>query len=320
MIASCDSYVRVRETPDTEGEVVGKLYDKSVGTFIEEENGWYKITSGKVTGYVSAEYCITGEAAIEKAKEVGTRFAEVNTTTLKVRSDASTEATVLTLVPVGDDLVVKEELDGWAKVICEEGEGYVSTDYVILHTVFVQAESKEEEEARLAKEEAEREAAKKAAEKAIAAKKAQKESSKKNTANTETQQAAASVASTYSAPNISGSGLGAEVAQYGCQFVGNPYVYGGSSLTNGTDCSGFVMSVYNAFGVSLPHSSKADRSVGYAVEGGIANAQPGDIVCYSGHVAIYIGNGQIVHASTPRTGIIVGNANYSNILAVRRIF
>lgn len=117
-----------------------------------------------------------------------------------------------------------------------------------------------------------------------------------------------------------GSAAGQAVASYGLRFVGNPYVYGGTSLTNGADCSGFVMSVYSNFGVSLPHSSSADRHAGYAVEGGLANAQPGDLVCYSGHVAIYIGNGQIVHASTSRTGIIVSNAAYRNVLAVRRIF
>ncbi len=110
-----------------------------------------------------------------------------------------------------------------------------------------------------------------------------------------------------------------DLCNYALQFVGNPYVYGGTSLTNGTDCSGFVMSVYKNFGVSLPHSSSADRNVGYDV-GGLANAQPGDIVCYSGHVAIYIGNGQIVHASTRKTGIIVSNATYRNPICVRRIF
>ena len=113
--------------------------------------------------------------------------------------------------------------------------------------------------------------------------------------------------------------MGQSVADFACQFVGNPYVWGGSSLTNGADCSGFVMSVYQNFGVSLPHSSSADRSVGSAVNG-IENAQPGDIVCYSGHVAIYIGNGQIVHASTAKTGIIISNATYRSILSVRRIF
>lgn len=116
-----------------------------------------------------------------------------------------------------------------------------------------------------------------------------------------------------------GSEIGKAVADYALQFVGNPYVYGGTSLTNGTDCSGFVLSVYANFGVSLPHSSSAQRSRGYDI-GGIANAQPGDIVCYSGHVGIYIGNGQIVHASSAKTGIKVSNASYRNILSVRRIF
>ena len=106
---------------------------------------------------------------------------------------------------------------------------------------------------------------------------------------------------------------------YKRQFVGNPYVYGGTSLTNGADCSGFVMSVYANFGVSLPHSSSGDRSVGTAVDG-LANAQPGDIICYSGHVAIYIGNGQIVHASTAKTGIKISDVNYRTPLGVRRIF
>ena len=121
------------------------------------------------------------------------------------------------------------------------------------------------------------------------------------------------------AASSAGSEMGKAVINYATQFVGNPYVYGGSSLTNGTDCSGFVMSVYSNFGVSLPHSSSALRSKGYDV-GGLENAQPGDIVCYSGHVGLYVGNGQIVHASTSRTGIIVSSATYRNILTVRRIF
>ena len=113
--------------------------------------------------------------------------------------------------------------------------------------------------------------------------------------------------------------MGSSVASYALQFVGNPYVYGGTSLTNGADCSGFVMAVYAHFGVGLPHSSGAQRGCGYDV-GGLGNAQPGDIVCYSGHVGIYIGNGQIVHASTAKTGIKVSNAGYRQVLSVRRIF
>lgn len=308
VIAQVTNYVNVRDIPSEEGEIVGKLYDDSVGNFIEEENGWYKITSGRCTGYVKAEYCVTGEAAIELAKEIGTRVATVNTTTLKVRTEPSIESSVLGLVPMEEDLSVLEELDGWVKVSIEEGEGYVSADYVKLRTDFVVAESKAEEEARLEKERQEREAAQAAARAAQAA-------TNRNTTSSGGSH------STYTVPTITGdNSMGVSVAQYACQFVGNPYVYGGSSLTNGTDCSGFVMSVYAAFGVSLPHSSTADRSRGYAVEGGVANAQPGDIICYSGHVGIYIGNGQIVHASNERTGIIISNVSYRSVLAVRRIF
>ena len=194
------------------------------------------------------------------------------------------------------------------KVNIEEGDGYVSSDFVTLSTEFVKAESKAEEEARLAKEAAERKAAQEAAAKAA------KASAKKSSSASAEQEIVMPVMSSGG-----GSELGKSVADFACQFVGNPYVYGGSSLTNGTDCSGFVMSVYKNFGVSLPHSSAADRSVGSSVDG-LANAQPGDIVCYSGHVGIYVGNGQIVHASTAKTGIIISNASYRSVLSVRRIF
>ena len=303
VIAKVNNYVNVRSIPSEEGEILGKLYDKSVGEFISEQDGWYEITSGSVTGYVKAEYCVTGDDAVDLAKKVGTRIATVTTTTLKVREAPGLDATVLGLVPIEDELLVTEELDGWVKVNIEEGDGYVSMDYVSLSTEFVKAESKAEEEARLAKEAAERRAAQEAA--AKAAKKSSKSSD---------ESVPAPVYATGG-----GSELGNSVANFACQFVGNPYVWGGTSLTNGADCSGFVMSVYNNFGVSLPHSSAADRSVGAAVNG-IENAQPGDIMCYSGHVAIYIGNGQIVHASTAKTGIIISSATYRSILSIRRIF
>ena len=303
VIAKVNNYVNVRDLPSEEGNIVGKLYDKSVGNFIEEVDGWYKISSGSVEGYVKGEFCVTGDGAVDYAKEVGIRIATVTTTTLKVREEPSLDARVLGLVPIDDELIVTEELEGWVKVNIEEGDGYVSTDYVTLSTEFVKAESIEEERARLAKEEAARQAAKEAASK----KAAESSSSSGNSS---------SGGKTYTPP--AGSS-GADVVQFAMQFVGNPYVYGGTSLTNGADCSGFVMSVYANFGVSLPHSSAADRTVGATVNG-IENAQPGDIICYSGHVGIYAGNGQIVHASTSKTGIIVSSATYRSILSIRRIF
>ncbi len=302
VIAKVNDYVNVRDLPSEEGNIVGKLYDKSVGNYIEEEDGWYKISSGSVEGYVKGEYCVTGDAAVDYAKEVGIRIATVTTETLFVREQPGLDASVIGYVPDGADLIVTEELDGWVKVNIEEGDGYVSADYVTLSTEFVKAESIEEENARLAKEEAARKAAREAASKKVA----------ENSAST----SKTDNGKTYESPTGS---TGADVVKFARQFVGNPYVYGGTSLTNGADCSGFVMSVYANFGVSLPHSSAADRNVGAAVNG-LENAQPGDIICYSGHVGIYAGDGRIVHASTSKTGIIESSATYRSILSIRRIF
>ncbi|MDO4188088.1 MAG: SH3 domain-containing C40 family peptidase [Lachnospiraceae bacterium] len=302
VIAQVDGYVNVRETPDENGEVVGKLYNHSAGEWLGKEGDWYKISSGNVVGYVKGEYVVTGQAAVKLAEEVGVRTATVHTETLRIRQDANADSAILGLVPDGDELTVVEETDEWVKVSIEEGDGWVSKEFVSLHTDFPKAESKAEEEARIRKEKAERDKANAAAQKA----------SKKNSTSSKSSGGGA----TYS---VGGSGMGSAVANYGLQFVGNPYVYGGTSLTNGTDCSGFTMGVYRNFGVSLPHSSGAQRSVGYGV-GSLAEAQPGDILCYSGHVAIYIGGGQIVHASTKSTGIKVSSATYRPILAIRRIF
>ncbi len=322
VIAKVDNFVNVRTEPSEDSEVAGKLYNKSVGNELEVAGEWIKIKSGNTEGYVKAPYVIRGEEAAAMAKDVGTRTARVTTTTLYVREGPSKDSAVLGMVPMDDELTVLEETDdGWAKVSIEEGNGYVSTEFVHLYTDFVRAESKAEEEARLAREAAAREAARKAAEEAArrnAAKNAKK--GKKSGKGGKSSGGSSSGGGGGGGYSASGSGNGAAVANYALQFVGNPYVYGGTSLTNGADCSGFVMSVYRNFGVSLPHSSGADRSVGSAVSGGLSNAQAGDIVCYSGHVGIYIGNGQIVHASTAKTGIKVSNAGYRSPVAVRRIF
>lgn len=295
VIADVNNYAAIRDIPDTEGEILGKMYDNSAGVLVSALDGWYEVTSGTVTGFVKAEFVVTGDAAVELSKEVGTRLATVQCDGLYVRKEPSTESVIIGMVAFEDELLVLEETDEWIKVDTVEGDGYVSAEYVTLHTEFVQAESREEEEARLEKERLEREKAQKAAKKA-----AQKKQI------------------TYVSAD-GGTEMGRAVAEYALQFVGNPYKWGGTSLTKGADCSGFVMKVYENFGVSLPHSSAADRKQGYAVDG-LENAQPGDLICYSGHVALYIGDGQIVHAASKKSGIKTSRADYKKILAIRRIF
>lgn len=348
-IAQVNSYVNVRQEPNTESEVLGKLYNNSAATVSEAtEDGWYRITSGNVEGYVKAEYVVVGDE--ELAKEAGTRFATVNTMTLFVRSEPTTESSVLTMVPEGDDLVVSDEsVEGWAKVETVEGDGYVSTDYVEMSTEYIHAESKAEEAERLAREEAERQAAARAAEEARRAQQAAEDAKRAQEAQRQAEEAArraaqsangagqntGSVSSGYS-PGAGGGTVnagtssggstagstvsnGQAVVDYARQFLGNPYVYGGTSLTNGADCSGFVQSVYKAFGVSLPRNSTAQRGAGYAVS--LSDIQPGDLVCYSGHIGIYAGNNTLIHASNERTGITTTSpVTYRPILGVRRIF
>lgn len=315
VIARVRDWVNVRSGPTTDSEIVGKLYNNSVGELIRQEGDWYYIASGTVTGYVSADYCVSGEEAEALIDEVSIQIATVNTQTLKLRAEGSTESRVLQLLPYGDKLEVLESDhgSGWIKVNVNDTEGYVSADYVTVAISFVSAESKEEEAARLAEERAEREAAERRAAELAAQEAAQAQ------AQQPVESSEVVVTDQTPVPTASGSGAGAEVANFALQFVGNPYVYGGTSLTNGADCSGFVLAVYAQFGVSLPHSATADRSMGTAV-GSLAEAQPGDLVCYSGHVGIYIGNGQIVHASTPRTGIKISSATYKPIACIRRIF
>ena len=164
----------------------------------------------------------------------------------------------------------------------------------------------------------EEEARKKAEEEA---RKKAEEEAKKNGGSSQKQTYTPTAASQSfdmsSIDRASGSSKGKEIAKFACQFIGNPYVPGGTSLTNGADCSGFTQSVYKNFGYSIPRNSSAQRA--YGTEVSLDSAEPGDIVCYAGHVAIYVGNGQIVHASTQRTGIKISNVLYRPVLSVRRI-
>ena len=300
VLSVAEDYVNVRESADKDSEVVGKFYSNNIGTLVASEGEWIKIQSGNVTGYVKSEYCLTGEEAEKKLKDASGQYATVAADSLNIRLKADMDSEVMDVVEAGARYEVKEEQDDWVKVaVTDEYEGFLYKDYIKLSNDYSYARTVEEEEKLSEKSDEIR-----------------KNLSKDNKADVPAQYAAPKAPAVYATTS---SGTGQDVIDFAMQFLGNPYVYGGSSLTNGTDCSGFTMAVYSNFGVSLPHGSYWQLDYGTAVEN-IESAVPGDLIIYKGHVALYIGGGQIIHASTERTGICIGNAYYDTPIGIRRIF
>lgn len=336
-ISHVDNYVNVRSAPTTESEIVGKIYNNCAATILENDGEWYKIESGNVQGYINAQYFVTGEAAKQLALEVGKVFATVNTMTLNVREGQGTDTSILTQLPEGGVFDVEQYGEGWVYLnVDSDIKGWVSQEFVDISVEFDKAVTLEEEQAMLAEQQRlaeEAAAAEKAAREAAERERAAAQQKPSQPSGQQTQQPAPQAPASnndsqsyYNEPDTSGSvsALRSAVVAYALQFVGNPYVYGGSSLTNGTDCSGFTMSVYAHFGYGLPHSSSAQSGCGVAVS--LDSLQPGDLLFYTndgasgiGHVALYIGGGQVVHASTPNTGIKVSSAFYRTPVAARRI-
>lgn len=471
-IAQVNEYVNIRDAAGEEGEIIGQIYNNSAADILGQEGDWYLVKSGDVTGYVKAEFFVTGKEAEALADDLGTEMATVNTTTLMVRKKASAKSKVISMVGDSQQLEILEDAGDWVKVAVDDDVvGYVSKEYVECTTEFVEAESiekvdaradavqaafdqaeqmlsaavdamnsatgdeaayaaymasqaaaeakqlaseqqydydlqelaqsaidkaneaayaavmaEEAEEAAKAQAEAEAAAAAEAAAQeaaaaqaeadaaaqaeadaaaqaaqeaaaaqaaadaaAQAAQEAQQQADSQGTEEAQQQadaaaqeaadaQAAADAAAqaqadaaaqaaqeaqeTTTSDSASTSGTRQSVVNFALQFVGNPYVYGGTSLTNGTDCSGFTQSVLANFGISIPRTAGAQSTGGRAVS--LSNIQPGDLLFYSGsgdygigHVSMYIGNGQVVHASNSRTGIIVSSINYRTPCAAR---
>ena len=334
-ISIANEYVHIRKRPTTESKILGKLYRGSAATILKKKGDWVRIKSGSVEGFIKAEYLAIGKKAEKIADKYGTRIATVTTTTLKVREERNTECTVLTLIPEGEEYEVTKVYKDWVKIIVDEGtKGYVSREFVKMSMEFGEAISKEEEEEiERRRQEAAREAeeaARAAYQAAQAAKAAQQSASSSHSSSSNSSSASHSSSSSSSSGSgktdtskvTTGSGTGSDVASYAQKFIGNPYSYGGTSLTNGTDCSGFVQSVYGKYGYSLPRTSGSQAGSGKSVS--LDNVQAGDIIYYSSggsvnHVAIYIGDGKVVHASNKRTGITVSNMRYRTPSGARRV-
>jgi cell wall-associated NlpC family hydrolase len=339
-VSKADSYVNVRSEPSTDSEVVGKLYRGCAADILEYlEGDWVKIQSGDVKGYIASNFLAIGREAEAMVDEYATQYATVDTQTLRVREKMSVDSDILTLIPYGETYPVVKDYGDWVEIVLGSDEdtggdftGFLSKDYIKMTVEFKFAISVEEEQRILREQqEAERaEAERKAklvqeeAERKEAARRAEED--KKNNNNSNSNNSNNSNSSNNESPSHSGSdsGLRSEIIEYAQKFVGNRYVWGGESLTKGADCSGFVQAVYADFGYRLPRVSR-DQASSAGKRVSESDMLPGDLVFYANsrgsvnHVAMYIGNGMIVHAANSRQGIIRSNVKYRDIYCVRRI-
>ncbi len=364
-ISIAADYVNIRKQPNTEAEIVGKLYRGSAATIVSNEGDWAFIKSGSVEGYIRKDYLAIGYSAEKLIDEFGTKWATVTTETLRVREDSNESATVITLVSQDESYPVVKEFNDWVKInVDDDCIGYVSKDYVKITVQFKKAVSIEEER----EEQRRREAAQAAEDDNNNRSNNDGNNHNNNDSNDNNGGGRSGGGNGGGGGGHSGGGNGGNgggnggndgggsgggggngggggggggrsdddqggggaladgdgesIAAYALQFVGNPYVYGGTSLTNGTDCSGFTMSVFSHFGISLPRTSSSQSGVGRRIDW--RDAQAGDLIFYGSgshvsHVALCIGGGRVVHASNPRTGIKTSPIDYRTPITARRV-
>lgn len=319
--------LNIRKKGSINAKIVGKMKKGNIATVLKKGSEWSKVRSGNVTGYVKNQYLVFGDEIENFAKQNVKKVAKVQTETLRVRKKASTDSKIVTLVSEDDKLKVKKQTDDWAKVKVDGQTGYVSKDYAKVTYSFGKAKSMKQIQA----EQAAKEAQKQAAQTTIGNESASTSSS--NTSNSSTTSGSTKASSVQAAKkasvSVSSSGssaTGSRIASYAQQFIGNPYRYGGNSLTRGIDCSGFTQQIMAKFGYSISRTSSSQAGDGRAVS--TSNLRAGDLVFYGdggsiNHVALYIGGGQVVHASNsapyPRGGIKISNVNYRTPICARRI-
>ena len=306
-IAQVDHYVNVRKEPNTDSEILGKIYNGAVAQILEvagEEQDWFHVISGSVDGYIKSEFFLYGDAAVEAVDNYVTRYATVIADRLNVRQEQSTESKRIGYIDRGEKVKVLEMLGDWLLVqYTDDRTGYVAAEFVTVSEEFIYAKSIEEERAE------------QAARQELAARMAAQEQHTPES----------TVVTTLTPPAVTyttNEELRRSIVDYAMQFLGYPYVHGGRSLATGTDCSGFTCYIYADFGYSLSRTpsgqySSDGRSIDYS------EIQPGDIICYGKskctHVGLYIGDGQIIHEANSRKGVVIYNAGYDTILGIKNI-
>ena len=358
-ISVAADYVNVRKKPNTDSKVVGKLYRGSAAKIVKKVGDWVKIKSGQVEGYIMSDYLAIGYSAEKMVDKFGTKIATINTETLKVREAKNTDCAVLTLVSGEESFEVIREDKDWVKIMVDgDTKGFVSKEYVDITVKFKKAVSIEEEREAARKKAAAEAAAARAEQEAqqrqqqqassnsnssgssssssnsgssshksssgssSSSHKSSSGSSNKSSSSSSSNKSSGGGNSSNGSGDVIGSGDGSAIASYALQFVGNPYVYGGTSLTNGTDCSGFTMSIFRKFGISLPRTSGSQSGVGRKIS--VSEARAGDLIFYArnghvNHVALCIGGGRVVHASNPSVGITTSNIGYRTPYCARRV-
>ena len=306
-IANVNNYVNVRTLPSVEGDIAGKIYHGAVAQILDkagEDGEWFQIISGNVEGYIKAEYFLYGENAAAVIDDYVTRYAVVAADRLNVREAPDLGAKRIGYIDNGERLQMLEDQGEWLKVQYTEGiSGYVASEYVTVMEEFVYAKTLEEE----ARELEERRALE----------------ARQNVTEQEVSENTAINVTPPSGVYSTNEELRSQIVDYAMQFLGNVYIHGGKTLEGGTDCSGFTSLIYAEFGYSVSRTpagqlSNAGRSISYS------EIQPGDIICYGSkgkctHVAMYIGDGQIIHSANPRKGVVIYKADYDTILGVKNL-
>jgi cell wall-associated NlpC family hydrolase len=304
-VAKVDSYLNVRNKPGESSKIVGKMTKNSGCNIYKVNKGWAKIVSGKVKGYVKASYLVKDQQAEELAKKIANLRISVNTETLNVRYLPSTDAGIYDQISEEDeyDIYKRDLTKTWLKKYVSKHCKKSDLRNIDIKEMYNNLEnwmciSIDNEKAFVSKDFV------------------------KVTFNLDRAVSIneSGLASKTSSDSSDSSNL-TNMVSYAMQFLGNPYVWGGTSLTNGTDCSGFVMRIYEHFGYSLPRTSAAQAGATKTVSSG--DVRPGDLFFYGSggvsHVAMYIGNGQIIHASNPRTGIKISSAYYRTPVKIGRV-
>ena len=314
--------LNIRKKGSINAKIVGKMKKGNIATVLKKGSEWSKVRSGNVTGYVKNQYLVFGDEIENFAKQNVKKVAKVQTETLRVRKKASTDSKIVTLVSEDDKLKVKKQTNDWAKVKVDGQTGYVSKDYAKVTYSFGKAKSMKqiqaEQEAKEAKKRAEEAARSKSENESVSTTSSGHTSDDGTTSGSTTGSTQTTKKASVSVSSSGSSATGSRIASYAQQFVGNPY--------NGIDCSGFTQQIMAKFGYSISRTSSSQSGDGRAVS--TSNLRAGDLVFYGDggsidHVALYIGGGQVVHASNsapyPRGGIKISNVNYRTPICARRI-